>query len=206
MAKKELVDYFKKGILSGMGIDELTNNLLKEGWPHELVNEAKFEIRNHSSFVTARPNPHVKQSEKIKNSKKDTVLKKKNFLIGINYFVSIVIVLLGVFSLFIKTKFVPPFSLNEISLIYSLFIFLFFIAISLMFVGLGLGIKKNKKWAKTVELVIFIPLFLISFVRLIFDLIYLVVPAIFVIIMFLISGIIFFEFIFDKKFLSAYFH
>lgn len=205
MAKKELVDYFKKGLLSGMSIDKLNNNLLKEGWPHELVNEAKFEIRNHPKFVTARPNPHIKKLEKKRDLKSDDFLKRKKFVIGINYFVALVIILLGVFSLFIKTKFIPPFSLNQISSIYSIFIFLFFIAISLIFVGLGLGIRKNKKWVKRVELIIFIPLFLISIVRLVFDLIYLIVPATFVVIIFLISGIIVFEFILDKKFLSASF-
>lgn len=205
MVKKELIDYFKKGILSGMSIEDLSNNLLKEGWPHELVNEAKLEIRNHPKFVTARPNPHIKKIETRRGLIKNSSLKSSNFLIKINYFVSILIILLGVFSLFIKTKFIPPFSLNDLSLAYSVFIFLIFVAVSLVFVGVSIGIRKKKKWAKIIDLIIFIPLFLLSFVRLIFYLIYLVAPAIFVVVIFLVSSLILFEFFFNKKFSDHYF-
>lgn len=193
-ARKELLDYFRSGLDSGMNMHEIEENLQKSGWPHNLINEAKFEIRNDNAVST-----HVKPFRNNVPLKKSHGLNFFKTSIYLNYVFSFLVLVVGIFSIFIPNKIIPPVSLKQIPFGLSIFLFFLFIAISLFFVAMAISINKRRKFSRIVEIILFLPLLVLSLISIVYSIAYLVVPSAFVIVLFILSFVLVWAFVFDKR-------
>lgn len=72
MVNQQLLDYIKQQLQQGVSRDNITNNLISQGWQQSDVNEGFSSIENFSSSQVSSPNHFLH----CHNSRRERLIKQ----------------------------------------------------------------------------------------------------------------------------------